>query len=199
MLQKLSTLHCMMQVFRMCTTTPTTADPQRSNLRNYLGLSEFLSLWLWELSQATNGFCKHFLCFWEKFQLCFVPDDIYPLQMELAEIILCVHGFVHWLSSLEYMAFLVEVYNCRIGIASHIFQMWHLTVFSISETINVQRQNKQVQLNKHILLSFFKKLQFTFIEHAGYSNTSVIGHSNAWHKWVDSKNQCNPATFLPHI
>jgi len=41
-LQKLSTLQCLMQVFRICTTIYTTADPKRSYLRNYLDLSELL-------------------------------------------------------------------------------------------------------------------------------------------------------------
>lgn len=91
----------------------------------------------------TNGFYKHFLCFLEKFQLRFVPVDIYLLQVELAEIILCVHSFVHWTKLIRTHG--ISSRSClqlQSTHSSHIFQMWRVMVVSISEIINVRRKNK---------------------------------------------------------
>jgi len=73
----------------------------------------------------------------------FVPVDIYLLRVELAEIILCVHAFVHWTQLIRTCAISsrssLQSQNIH---SSHIFQMCHLMVFSISEIIKVHRKNK---------------------------------------------------------
>lgn len=81
--------------------------------------------------------------FWEKFQLCFVSVDSYLPGVQLAEIILCVHAFVHRTQ-------LIRIHNnsswrslqLQNTYSSHVFQMWHLIVLSISEIIEVHRKNK---------------------------------------------------------
>lgn len=78
----------LLQVFGTCMTMHTAADPQRSNLRDCLAISELINLQLWELSTVTNGF-EQFSYFWGKNQHQFYSCWFYYLiPVDLAKIIL---------------------------------------------------------------------------------------------------------------